>query len=124
MVGGGLREVACVAADRNARNLPLVVLTRAERSYKDGEADVQAAQLEKEWKEDRRNSPYCQPRGHNMELEAPDEVVAAIRDVVEMVRHAKPWVMTAPPDPWNPSNTLGRDFRYRPRLPRWQYVGR
>ena len=77
--------------------IPLVVLTRAEGGYDDGQ-DVPAAQLEKERKEGQAklaglstNSKqiilHC---GHNMEVEAPEDVSAAIRQIVEVVRsHAK-----------------------------------
>jgi pimeloyl-ACP methyl ester carboxylesterase len=74
--------------------IPLLVLTRAEGGYDDGQ-DVPAAQLEKERKEGQAklaelssNSKqiilHC---GHNMELEAPEDVSSAIRRMVEAVRH-------------------------------------
>lgn len=78
--------------------IPLVVLTRAEGGYKDGDYDVPAAQLEKERKEGQAklallstNSRQVMVRsGHNMELEAPDDVTAAVREAVEAVRsHSK-----------------------------------
>jgi hypothetical protein len=75
--------------------IPLVVLTRAEGGYSDGDYDIPAAQLEKERKEGQAkltllstNSKQVIVRsGHNMELQAPDDVTAAIREVVEAVRH-------------------------------------
>ena len=71
-----------------------VVLTRAEGGYDDGQ-DVPAAQMEKERKEgqtklaalstnSRQIILHC---GHNMELEAPEDVTSAIRQVVEAARH-------------------------------------
>jgi pimeloyl-ACP methyl ester carboxylesterase len=64
----------------------------------DGDYDLPAAQLEKERKEgqaklarlsanSRQVIVHC---GHNMDLEAPDDLTAAIREVVEAVRrHGK-----------------------------------
>jgi hypothetical protein len=73
--------------------IPLAVLTRAAGGYDDG-LDVPAAQLERERKEGQAklaqlstNSKQIIVNGHNMELEAPDDVAAAIRQVVESVRH-------------------------------------
>jgi pimeloyl-ACP methyl ester carboxylesterase len=77
--------------------IPLVVLTRAEGGYDDGQ-DVPAAQLEKERKEGQAKLAELSTNsrqiilhsGHNMELEAPEDVTSAIRQVVEAVRsHAK-----------------------------------
>lgn len=73
--------------------IPVIVLTRAEGGY-GNDLDVPAAQLEKERKEGQAklaqlstNSKQIVIRsGHNMELEAPDDVTAAIRQVVEAVR--------------------------------------
>ena len=76
---------------------PLIVLSRAEGGY-DNDLDVPAVQLEKERKEGQAklaqlssNSKQIMVHsGHNMELEAPAEVSAAIRQVVEAVRrHGK-----------------------------------
>jgi len=74
--------------------IPLIVLTRAEGGY-DNNQDVPAAQLEKERKEGQAKLALLSTNskrmivhgGHNMELEAPDDVAAAIRSVVEAVRH-------------------------------------
>jgi pimeloyl-ACP methyl ester carboxylesterase len=77
--------------------IPLVVLTRAEGGY-DNDLDVPAAQLENERKEGQARLAQLSTNskqiivhsGHNMELEAPAEVSAAIRQVVEAVRrHGK-----------------------------------
>ncbi len=75
--------------------IPLVVLTRAEGGYSDGVYDIPAAQLEKERKEGQAKLTLLSTNskqvivhsGHNMDLEAPDDVTAAIREVVEAVRH-------------------------------------
>jgi pimeloyl-ACP methyl ester carboxylesterase len=76
--------------------IPLVVLTRAEGGYSD--QDVSALQLEKERKEGQAKLAQLSTNGrqsiirsgHNMELEAPGEVAAAIRQVVDAVRtHGK-----------------------------------
>lgn len=72
---------------------PLIVLTRAEGGFADG-LDVPAAQLEKERLEGQAKLAQLSSNsrqvivhgGHNMELQAPDEVVAAIRQVVEAIR--------------------------------------
>lgn len=74
--------------------IPLIVLTRAEGGY-DNNQDVPAVQLEKERKEGQAKLALLSTNskqivvhsGHNMELEAPDDVSAAIRSVVEAVRH-------------------------------------
>ena len=74
--------------------IPLIVLTRAEGGYSDGEYDIPAAQLEKERKEGQaklvllssNSKQVIVHSGHNMDLEAPDDVTAAIREVVEAVR--------------------------------------
>ncbi len=70
------------------------MLTRAEGEY-DNNQDVPAAQLEKERKEGQAKLALLSTNskqiivhsGHNMDLEAPDEVSGAIRSVVEAVRH-------------------------------------
>jgi hypothetical protein len=75
-------------------SIPLVVLTRAEGGYSNDQ-DVPAAQLEKERKEGQAmlvklstNSKQIMVKsGHNMDLEAPDQVSAAIRIVIEAVRN-------------------------------------
>jgi len=78
-------------------NIPLIVLTRAEGGYGNDE-DVPAAQQEKERKEGQaklvalssNSKQIIVKSGHNMDLEAPDEVTAAVKLVVEAVRrHGK-----------------------------------
>jgi len=86
-----------LAAPQRGRlgSIPLIVLTRAEGGYHDGEYDIPAAQLEKERVEGQAKLALLSSRGklivvhsgHNMELEAPKEVSAAIRKVVETVRY-------------------------------------
>lgn len=74
--------------------IPLVVLTRAEGGY-GNDQDVPAAQLEKERKEGQamlvklstNSKQVIVKSGHNMELEAPEDVTAAIRMVVDAVRN-------------------------------------
>jgi len=74
--------------------IPVVVLTRAEGGY-GSDLDVPAAQLEKERKEGQAKLTQLSTNskqivvhaGHNMELEKPDDVAAAIRQVVEAVRY-------------------------------------
>jgi pimeloyl-ACP methyl ester carboxylesterase len=76
-------------------SIPLLVLTRANGGYGEGEYDLPAAQLEAERKSGQaslvtlssNSKQILLPSGHNMELEAPDAVVAAIREVVEAVRN-------------------------------------
>lgn len=79
-------------------SIPLIVLARAEGGYRDGDADIPAGQLEKERREGQaklallstNSKQVMVPSGHNMELEAPDEVTKAIREVVDAVRrHGK-----------------------------------
>jgi hypothetical protein len=73
--------------------IPLVVLTRAEGGY-GNDQDVPAAQLDRERKEGQamlvKLSPNCRQvvvkSGHNMNLEAPEDVTSAIRMAVEAVR--------------------------------------
>lgn len=77
-------------------DIPLIVLTRMEGGYRDGEYDVPAVLLEQERKDGQAKLAQLSTRGtekfvhsgHNMELEAPDEVTAAIREVVQQVREA------------------------------------
>jgi hypothetical protein len=78
--------------------IPLIVLTRAEGGYSDGDYDIPAAQLENERKEGQaklallsaNSKQVIVPSGHNMDLEAPNDATAAIREVVEAVRrHGK-----------------------------------
>lgn len=74
--------------------IPLIVLTRAVGGYSDDDYDIRAAQMEKERKEGQAKLAQLSTNskqiflnsGHNMELQAPDDVTAAIREVVEAVR--------------------------------------
>jgi pimeloyl-ACP methyl ester carboxylesterase len=74
--------------------LPVIVLTRAEGGYDDSQ-DVPGAQMEKERKEGQAKLAQLSSNskqiivhsGHNMEIEAPAEVSAAIHQVVDAVRH-------------------------------------
>ena len=75
-------------------SIPLIVLTRAEGGY-GNDQDVPGAQLEKERKEGQamlvklstKSKQIIVKSGHNMDLEVPDQVSAAIRMVVEAVRN-------------------------------------
>jgi pimeloyl-ACP methyl ester carboxylesterase len=77
-------------------SIPLIVLTRAEGGY-DNDQDISGAQMEKERKEGQatlvklstNSKQIIVKSGHNMELEAPEEVSNAIRTVVEAVRNHK-----------------------------------
>ncbi len=74
--------------------IPVIVLARAEGGYREGEADVPAAQMERERRDGQAKLAALSSRGrlvfvksgHNMELEAPAEVTAAIRALVDGVR--------------------------------------
>jgi pimeloyl-ACP methyl ester carboxylesterase len=74
-------------------DLPLIVLTRAKGGYGDDHG-VPAEQLEKERREAQaalvrlstRGEQRILATGHNVHLEAPDEVARAVRDVVEAAR--------------------------------------
>jgi pimeloyl-ACP methyl ester carboxylesterase len=74
--------------------IPLVVLTRADGGY-GNDADVPAAQWERERKEGQaklvalssNSKQTIVHSGHNMELEAPDDVTTAIRSVVDTFRN-------------------------------------
>jgi pimeloyl-ACP methyl ester carboxylesterase len=76
--------------------IPLIVLTRAEGGYA-SDLDIPAAQLEQERKDGQAklallstNSKQIIVRsGHNMHLEAPEAVAAAIHKVVVAVRHQR-----------------------------------
>ena len=75
-------------------NIPLVVLTRAESGY-GNDLEVPAAQLDKERKDGQARLALLSTNhkqtivhsGHNMNLEAPADVTAAIREVVEAMRN-------------------------------------
>ncbi len=91
--------------------IPLLVLSRADGGYRDGDSDVPAAQLEKERKEGQARLLLLSSNakqvvihtGHNMNLEAPGEVSDAIREVVTALRRPEhtgilvPKHVTAPP---------------------------
>jgi pimeloyl-ACP methyl ester carboxylesterase len=74
--------------------IPVIVLTRAEGGY-ENDLDVPAGQLEKERKEGQarlaqlstNSKQIIVQSGHNMDIEAPAEVSAAIHQVVDAVRH-------------------------------------
>jgi pimeloyl-ACP methyl ester carboxylesterase len=76
--------------------IPLIVLTRAEGGY-GNDQDVPAAQMEKERKDGQaklvklstNSKQVIVKSGHNMDLEAPADVTAAIRTVVEAARKGK-----------------------------------
>jgi len=76
-------------------SIPVIVLTRADGGF-GNDQDVSAAQQEKERKQGQAKLAQLSTNsrqilvhsGHNMELEAPDEVVAAIREVVQGARHS------------------------------------
>jgi pimeloyl-ACP methyl ester carboxylesterase len=73
--------------------IPVIVLARAHGGY-DNNLDISAVQLEQERLEGQHKLTLLStntkqiivPSGHNMELEAPDVVVTAIREVVDAVR--------------------------------------
>ena len=75
--------------------IPVIVLSRADGGYRDGDSDIPAAQLEKERKEGQaklvllssNSKQIIVHSGHNMNLEAPEDVSNAIRKVVSAVRH-------------------------------------
>lgn len=74
-------------------SIPLLVLTRADGGY-GNDMDVPAAQMEKERKEGQASLALLSNNhkqvfvhsGHNMDLEAPADVTAAVREVVSAVR--------------------------------------
>ncbi len=82
--------------DGSLGKIPLIVLSRRDGGY-GNDQDVPAAQMEQERMEGQAmlarlstNSKHIIIRsGHNMELEAPGDVIAAIRQMVEAVRQKK-----------------------------------
>jgi len=78
--------------------IPLIVLSRADGGYSDADSDIPAAQMEQERKAGQAmlatlssdSKQLILHTGHNMNLEAPDDVAAAIRQVVEAVRTRAP----------------------------------
>jgi pimeloyl-ACP methyl ester carboxylesterase len=75
--------------------IPVIVLSRADGGYKDGDSDIPAAQLEKERKVGQAkllllssdSKQATVHSGHNMNLEAPEGVGNAIREMVSTLRH-------------------------------------
>ena len=75
--------------------IPLIVLSRVNGGYRDGNSDIPATQLEKERKEGQaklvllssNSKQILVHSGHNMNLEAPEDVSNAIREVLNAVRH-------------------------------------
>jgi pimeloyl-ACP methyl ester carboxylesterase len=75
--------------------IPLIVLSRGDGGYRDGDSDIPAAELEKERKAGQakllllssNSKQIIIHSGHNMNLEAPGEVIDAIREVVTAVQH-------------------------------------
>jgi hypothetical protein len=74
-------------------HIPLIVLTRTEGGYSDGQ-DVTATQRESERTKGQamlvqlssNSKQVFVHSGHNMEVEAPEAVTAAIREMVEVIR--------------------------------------
>lgn len=75
-------------------NIPLVVLMRAESGY-GNDLDIPVAQLDKERKDgqarlallSKNHKQIILHSGHNMNLEAPADITAAVREVVEAIRN-------------------------------------
>ncbi|MEO8432350.1 MAG: alpha/beta hydrolase [Acidobacteriota bacterium] len=92
-----LARMAATPQDGTLGALPLVVLMRERGGYSN-KLDVPAERLDEERKTGQaglarlsRNSRLTVlPFGHNMHIEAPDEVAAAIGDVVRAVRDRRP----------------------------------
>ena len=82
--------------DGSLGKIPLIVLRRAEGGY-GNDQDVPAAQMEQERIEGQamlarlstNSKQIIIHSGHNMEVEAPADVIAAIRQMVEAVRQKK-----------------------------------
>ena len=78
--------------------IPLIVLSRADGGYSGADSDIPAAQMEQERKAGQamlatlssNSKQLILHAGHNMNLEAPDDVASAIRQVVEAVRSHAP----------------------------------
>ena len=79
--------------ERSLGKIPLVVLSRAEGGFTE-DLDVPASQMERERREGQaklfglseNSRQFIIRSGHNMELEAPEDVSSAIRRVVDAVR--------------------------------------
>ena len=75
-------------------SIPVIVVTRAEGAYRDGDTDIPAAQMEKERQDGQAMLASLSSNrkqifircGHNMELESPPSVAAAIQEMVQAVR--------------------------------------
>lgn len=75
--------------------IPLIVLTRAEGGYREGDSDIPAVQMEQERKDGQAKLALLSSNskqiiihsGHNMHLEASGDVAAAIHQVVAAVRN-------------------------------------
>ena len=78
-------------------DIPVMVLSRAEGGYTDADLDIPAAQYEQERKDGQRKLVLLSRNsrqvvlhsGHNMNLEVPEAVTNAIREVVDAVRLRK-----------------------------------
>jgi pimeloyl-ACP methyl ester carboxylesterase len=78
-------------------DIPVIVLSRAEGGYADADLDIPVAQYEQERKDGQRKLATLSNNsrqivvhsGHNMNLEVPETVANAIRDVVTAVRTHK-----------------------------------
>ena len=76
-------------------DIPLIVVSRADGGYQDGESDIPAGQLENERKEGQAKLLLLSSSsrqivihsGHNMNLEAPEDISNAIRELVSAVRN-------------------------------------
>ena len=75
-------------------SIPVMVLTRAEGGYREGATDIPAAQLETERKQGQAMLASLSTNskqifimgGHNMELDSPQSVVAAIEQMIGALR--------------------------------------
>ncbi len=75
--------------------IPVIVMSRADGGYRDGDSNIGAAQLEMERKAGQAKLMLLSSNtqqvvihsGHNMNLEMPEDVSNAIRKVVRAVRH-------------------------------------
>src|SRR5262249_43016790 len=75
-------------------SIPVVVLSRTEGGYRPGATDVPAAQLSEERKHGEAllaslstsSKQVFIPSGHNMELDSPQSVAAAIQEMIAAVR--------------------------------------
>lgn len=79
-------------------SIPVMILSRVDGGYKDGDSDFPAEQMEKERKQGQARLTLLSSNhrqvwiqsGHNMQLEAPEDVTNAIREVVHAVRRRTP----------------------------------